>query len=188
MAGRASDTFSIYATARFSKYEGSANAWVWEHDVDGAAYSNTGKVPPGMRYSTIFDANNQPLHDRETTGASQEMVWENEGFDVTSITAYSDTESRRMTDLDGTQLYTIWTDRPETFEVLTQEFRFTSNGDGDLQWMGGLYLETIETSMRSVLNLGAIFLGADEPMVVTVPFETRDEEDSKLAGFGNICI
>jgi len=99
---------------------------------------------------------------------------------------YSDTDSERLTDVDGTQLWVIYTDRPETFEIFTQEFRFTSMSDGDFQWMTGLYMETIETTMRSTLDLGWLLLGAEEFLHVAIPFETRDEEDSKLAAFGSI--
>lgn len=185
LAGQLSDTFSVYATARFSDYDGPANNWSREL-IDGAANSNTGNVPYGMQYSKVLDANNRPIHKRETVGASLEMKWELEGYDVTSITSYADTDSQRKTDVDGTQLWVIYTDRPETFEVFTQELRFTSTSDSDLQWMTGLYMESVETSMRSTLDLGWILLGAEEFMHFAVPFETRDEEDSKLAGFGNI--
>jgi outer membrane receptor protein involved in Fe transport len=58
--------------------------------------------------------------------------------------------------------------------------------DGDLQWMTGLYMENIETTMRSTLDLGWLLLGAEEFLHVAIPFETRDEKDSKLAAFGNI--
>ncbi len=185
VAGQLSDTFSVYATARFSDYDGPANNWSREL-IDGAANSNTGNVPTGMQYSKVLDTNNLPIHKRETVGASLEMNWELDGFDVTSITSYADTDSQRKTDVDGTQLWVIYTDRPETFEVFTQELRLTSTSDSELQWMTGLYMENVETSMRSTLDLGWILLELEEFAHVAVPFETRDEEDSKLAAFGNV--
>ncbi len=184
LAGNVSDTFSIYATARFSDYNGPANNWSREL-IDGAANSNTGKVPANMQYSNVLDANNMPKHDRETVGASLEMTWEKDDYDITSITSYSDTDSLRMTDVDGTQLWVIYTNRPESYKFTTQEFRVTSKSDSDVQWMGGLYMSKAETSMRSSLDLGWLLLGAEEFMHVAVPFETSDQTDSKLAGFGN---
>ena len=139
-----------------------------------------------MKYSKVLDANNLPIHERDTVGASLEMTWAFDNFDLMSITSYSDTDSQRLTDVDGTQLWVIYTDRPETFEVFTQELRLVSTSDSDLQWMMGLYMEDIETTMRSTLDLGWLLLGAEEFLHVAVPFETRDEDDSKIAAFGNI--
>lgn len=187
LAGNVNDTFSVYATARYSEYDGPANNWSREV-IDGAANSNTGKVPANMQYSNVLDANNLPQHDRETVGASLEMVWERDNYDITSITSFSDTDSLRMTDVDGTQLWVIYTNRPESYKFTTQEFRLTSNGDGNVQWMGGLYASKAETSMRSTLDLGWLLLGEEDFMHVAVPFETSDQTDSKLAGFGNITV
>ena len=185
LSGDLTDNFSIYATARYSDYDGPANNWSREL-INGTANANTGQVPDGMKYSKVLDANNLPIHKRDTVGASLEMTWEFDNFDLMSITSYSDTDSQRLTDVDGTQLWVIYTDRPETFEVFTQEFRFVSTSDSDLQWMMGLYMEEIETTMRSTLDLGWLLLGAEEFLHVAVPFENRDEDDSKIAAFGNI--
>ncbi len=187
LAGNVSDTFSIYATARYSKYDGPANNWSREL-IDGAANSNTGKVPANMAYSKILDVNNLPKHERETVGASLEMVWDKDGYDISSITSYSDTDSLRMTDVDGTQLWFIYTNRPESYRFTTQEIRFSSNNDSNTQWMAGLYLSDAKTSMRSTLDLGWLILGAEEFTHFAVPFETSDQQDSKLAGFGTVTI
>lgn len=185
LSGDLTDNFSLYATARYSDYDGPANNWSREL-IDGAANANTGIVPSGMAYSKVLDANNMPIHERDTVGASLELTWVFDNFDLMSITSYSDTNSERLTDVDGTQLWIIYTDRPETYEVFTQELRLTSTSDSDLQWMMGLYMEDIDTTMRSTLDLGWLLLGAEEFLHVVVPFESRDEEDSKLAAFGNI--
>jgi len=72
-------------------------------------------------------------------------------------------------------------------EVFTQEFRFSSNSDGPLQWVGGLYLMDFEETMNSTFDLGWIALEADDPSVhFVVPFETRREEKGNLAAFGNV--
>ena len=54
--------------------------------------------------------------------------------------------------------------------------------------MAGLYASEAKTSMRSQLDLGWLILGAEEFMNFAVPFETSDQTDSKLAGFGNVTI
>ena len=50
-------------------------------------------------------------------------------------------------------------------EVFTQEFRFSSNSDGPLQWVGGLYLMDFEETMNSYLDFGWIILEADDPSI-----------------------
>ena len=58
-----------------------------------------------MSYPKTLDAGLNSSHDRETTGAKLELVWEMEGFDLTSITSYTDTESTRITDVDLTPFW-----------------------------------------------------------------------------------
>ena len=40
--------------------------------------------------------------------------------------------------------------RPEDMQVTTQEIRFTSNGDSDLQWIAGVYYSKFEEEMNSL--------------------------------------
>ena len=44
-----------------------------------------------------------PSHKRETFGAHLELVLERDGYDVTSVSSYTDAESTRITDVDLTQ-------------------------------------------------------------------------------------
>lgn len=144
-------------------------------------------TPGNLQYPFTLDTNLNPTHERETFGARFEINAEFNGFDFKSITSYTDTESERHTDVDLTQLWFFNTFRPETMEVLTQEFRFSSNSEGPLQWVGGVYLMDFEETMNSFLDFGWLILEADDPSVhVQVPFETRREEKGNLAAFGNI--
>ena len=68
-----------------------------------------------------------------------ELVLERDGYDVTSVTSYTDAESTRITDVDLTQFWFMNTYRPEEFEVITQEIRFTSTTDSNFQWIAGVY-------------------------------------------------
>ena len=70
---------------------------------------------------------------------------------------------------------------------MTQEFRFSSTGDGPLQWVAGVYAMDFEETMNSTLDFGWIILDGDDPTTgVKVPFETRQEDKSNLAAFGNV--
>ena len=174
--GDISDRVSITASARYNEYDGPVNNWAREMGTPG-----------NLQYPFTLDTNLNPTHERETFGARFEISAEFNNFDFKSITSYTDTESDRLTDIDLTQLWFINTFRPETMEVFTQEFRFSSNSDGPLQWVGGLYLMDFEETMNSTFDLGWIALEADDPSVhFVVPFETRREEKGNLAAFGNV--
>ena len=174
--GDITDRVSITASARYNEYDGPVNNWAREMGT-----------PDNMQYPFTLDTNLNPTHERETFGARFEINVEFDNFDFKSITSYTDTESDRHTDVDLTQLWFFNTFRPETMEVFTQEFRFSSNSDGPLQWVGGLYLMDFEETMNSYLDFGWIILEADDPSIhVQVPFETRREEKGNLAAFGNV--
>jgi iron complex outermembrane receptor protein len=174
--GDITDRVSITASARYNEYDGPVNNWAREMGT-----------PSNLQYPFTLDTNLNPTHERETFGARFEINAEFDSFDFKSITSYTDTESDRHTDVDLTQLWFFNTFRPETMEVFTQEFRFSSNSDGPLQWVGGVYLMDFEETMNSFLDFGWIILEADDPSVhVEVPFETRREEKGNLAAFGNV--
>lgn len=176
LRGDITDRVSITASARYNEYDGPVNNWAREMGT-----------PDNMQYPFTLDTNLNPTHERETFGARFEINAEFNNFNFKSITSYTDTESDRHTDVDLTQLWFFNTFRPETMEVFTQELRFSSNSDGPLQWVGGLYLMDFEETMNSYLDFGWIILEADDPSIhVQVPFETRREEKGNLAAFGNV--
>lgn len=176
LAGSVTDNFSVYVSARYNDFDGPVNNWARELGTS-----------PNFDYPMTLDTSRNPTHERETFGAKLELDWELENFGVTSITSYTDTESTRVTDVDLTQLWFFNTTRPETVKVMTQELRFTSKSDGPLQWIAGLYVTDFEETMNSTLDLGWIILEADDPSVsLVVPFETREENKSNLALFGNV--
>lgn len=176
--GEVSDRVSITASARFNEYDGPVNNWARDMGTAG-----------NLQYPFTLDTSLNPTHERETFGARFEINVEGNAFDFKSITSYTDTESDRHTDIDLTQLWFINTYRPETMEVMTQEFRFSSNSDGPLQWVGGLYLMDLEETMNSYFDLGWIAVDGDDPLTgVQAPFETRRENKSNLAAFGNVTF
>ena len=174
--GDITDSLSITASARYNEYDGPVNNWAREMGT-----------PDNLQYPFTLDTNLNPTHERETFGARFEINATFDAFDFKSITSYTDTESDRHTDVDLTQLWFFNTFRPETMEVMTQEFRFSSNSEGPLQWVGGIYYMDLKETMNSFLDFGWIILEADDPSVhVEVPFETRREDKGNLAAFGNL--
>ena len=174
--GEVNDRISITASARFNEYDGPVNNWARDMGAAGS-----------LQYPLTLDTSLNPTHERETFGARFEINVEGDVFDFKSITSYTDTESDRHTDIDLTQLWFINTFRPETMEVMTQEFRFSSSSEGPLQWVGGVYLMDLEETMNSYFDLGWIAIDGDDPLTgLQVPFETRRENKSNLAAFGNV--
>ena len=176
LSGPLSDNLSLYASVRFNEYDGPVNNWARE----------LGGTPDNFQYPTVLDTNRNPTHEREVFGAHVELTWELEGFDVKSITSYTDAESTRLTDVDLTQFWFINTDRPEEFEITTQEIRFTSTGDGDIQWIAGLYYSSYKNEMNSQFVFGPGVLADASVGPIAAPFELRDQDERHLAVFGNL--
>ena len=74
---------------------------------------------------------------------------------MTSISSYTDTEAKRLTDVDLQP--ELWLDaysQDETFEAMTQEIRLTSTTDSNLQWQMGLYTSNMEWVERATTRFG----------------------------------
>ena len=148
VAGSLSDNLSLYASVRQNEYKGPVNAWARELGQPGAFF-----------YPKTLDTGLNSTRYAETTAATLELNWSLDGFDITSITSKTDTESTRITDVDLTQFWYFNTTRPEEMDVVTQEVRFTSTTDSDLQWIVGAYMSDYERTMDSFLTFGPDALG-----------------------------
>ena len=132
-----SDNLSLYFTARHNKYDGPVNMWTRELSLP-------------LTHPNVLDTGINPYHQRETDGYSLELTFEQDGYDITSITSYTDTYSERFTDVDLMPEFILDFIRPEDMEVTTQEIRFTSTDDSDLQWIAGVYYSKFEEEMNSL--------------------------------------
>ena len=172
IAGSLSDRLSLYASHRSNEYSGPVNNWAREMGSPGA-----------FNYNHVLDTGRNPTHDRETDGTTLELTLEMDGYDITSISSYTDTESTRVTDVDLTPFWFFNTYRPEEMEVTTQEIRLTSTTDSNFQWIAGYYASTYENRMNSYLDFGPGMVLEDTSY--QMPFELRDEENTHSAFFGN---
>ena len=173
IAGSLTDNLSLYASYRRNEYLGPVNAWARELGQPGS-----------FQYPKILDTGRNSTRDAETTSATLELNWSLDGFDITSITSSTDTESTRITDVDLTQFWYFNTTRPEEMDVTTQEIRFTSTSDSNLQWIFGAYMSDYERTMDSFLEFGPDALGLG--FVFAMPFEKILEENTHNAFFGNV--
>ena len=203
VAGPLSDSLSAYASVRYNEFDGPNNTWVRELD------------PSNLQHPNIVATSTNPRHKRDTIGLMLELVLALDGVDVTSVTSFTDTDSERYSDLDIREEFLLDLIRPEDMTVYTQELRFTSTGDGPLQWLGGLYYSLYEEEMDADLiwfNTQALadgnFTGPlgcaaelptcsgvwagetvtleQELLTVRTPFEKRQRDKSHLAAFANL--
>jgi iron complex outermembrane receptor protein len=179
IAGQLADNLSLYASVRQNDYEGPVNAWARELGTPG-----------NFTYPKLLDTGRNSSRDAETTGVHFELNWEMDGYDLTSITSYTDTESTRVTDVDLTQFWYFNTSRPEEMQITTQEVRLTSTTDSNLQWIAGVYISNYDRDMNSFLTFGPCAftgtLATDCGEGFSMPFEVTNEENTHRAVFGNV--
>ena len=203
LAGPLGDNLSAYISIRSNEYEGPNNTWIRELDEGNLEHPN--EVPASFN----------PQHERNTTSGMVELTWELDGYDITSVSSWTTTESFRFTDLDQKEEYLLSLFRPEDMDVLTQEIRFTSTDEGPFQWLGGVYYSRYDEKMDSDLVwydtiiysggeiTGPLGCAAETPQcsgvwagenvpdaqalgdVALTPFEKRIRDKSHLAGFIN---
>ena len=203
VAGPLAERLSAYASFRYNEFDGPNNTWIRELD------------PKNLKHSNLVATTTNPRHERETFGAMLELVLALDSMDVTSVTSFTDTDSTRYSDLDIREEYLLDLIRPEDMTVFTQELRFTSTGDGPLQWLGGAYYSLYEEEMDADLIWGNtqalegdLFSGplgcaaglptcsgvwagetitlAEEQTTLRTPFEKRERDKSHLAAFANL--
>ncbi len=139
LAGPLGDKLSAYVSLRSNEFDGPNNTWIRELDEDN------------LKHPNVAPASMNPRHERNTTSGMVELSWELDGYDITSVSSWTTTESFRFTDLDQREEYLLSLFRPEDMDVITQEIRFTSTGEGSLKWLGGLYYSQYDEKMDSDL-------------------------------------
>lgn len=201
IAGPLSERLSFYAAMRTNEYEGPNNTWVRELD------------PNNLQHPNIVNTTYNAKHDRETTAGLVELNLELDGMDVLWLSSFTDTFSSRYSDLDIREEYLFDLLRPEDMQVVTHELRFTSTGEGPLQWLAGIYQSQFDEVMNSYITwFDSRFIGdeiegvlgcvvgqlcsgvwagevptvAEELQSIDTPAELRDRDKSHLAAFANI--
>lgn len=88
----------------------------------------------------------------EAKGISGQLDWDFDNFTFTSITSYRETDRISNVDADFTSADLVTNDFDVDFETFTQEFRLTSSGGGDVDWMLGAFFfdESISQSDRLI--------------------------------------
>ena len=95
--------------------------------------------------------NNDPRESVDNGGISLHADFEFENFSVTSITAYRELDRANLSDdvdFSGADIIAPQDNIRGNFDTFTQEIRISSNGDGSVHWLAGLYYfdEQVDTS------------------------------------------
>ncbi len=84
--------------------------------------------------------------DYQTQGISWRLDWRGAGFDLHSISAYRNLESRYLLNTDGTEVPVTESQVIWSHQQRSQEFRLVSNHTGDWQWLlGATWLDETPT-------------------------------------------
>ena len=137
IAGSLSDRLSLYASFRYNEYDGPNNTWVREMDGNN------------LRHPNVVNNSTAGYHERDTKAGLIELTLELDGMDVMWLSSYTDTFSARYTDIDIREEFLFDLLRPEEMEVTTHELRFTSTGEGALEWIAGVYRSQFDEVMNS---------------------------------------
>ncbi len=203
IAGPLSDRLSFYGAFRYNEYEGPNNTWVKELYADN------------LQHPHVVNNSIPGKHDRDTKAGLVEFTLELDGMDVLWLSSYTDTFSSRYTDIDTDQEFLLDLLRPEEMKVTTHELRFTSTGEGALEWIAGIYHSQFDEVMNSYIwwfdtvanpdgtysgNAAFLFGSEDvsgfwwgnapdparERQFVRTANELRDRDKSHLAAFGSM--
>lgn len=134
----------------------------------------------------VFDDTNAD-QEQENLGVSLSMEWQFESFALTSLTGYRDSRSDLLADVDSSSIATgnFQAIDVET-SVTSQELRISSNQDGPLHWLAGVYWfeEEFDQALQTELpDLAATPLAAAQGFIVD---NTMTADREGLAFFGQM--
>lgn len=173
----------IYITARYNELDAPNDPWIRE--LDG-----------NFNYSRLVDTSYNPRNKRETIGLTGHIDIPVGDMEIQSITSWSETQSRRETDLDILPEFVLDLFRPEDFNAFTQELRLSSDDEGPFVWQIGGYYSKVDRDLDSVLIIREAFCfidpgtcgplsQQDDLVLAEVPFEVSRRKREQIAGFVN---
>ncbi|MBI5184655.1 MAG: TonB-dependent receptor [Nitrospinae bacterium] len=134
----ASEEVEVLVSADYMKEKGSrglgakVNSNLPAPQIDLFGGINPGD--PREVYNTFKDRN-----DLYEIGDSLKITWDSGLFSLMSLTAYHETDLNLLIDIDHTDVDYSSSAPNENSKAVTQEFQFTSNDKGPLEWLAGVY-------------------------------------------------
>ncbi len=104
--------------------------------------------------------NNDPRETVENGGISLHSDFEFDNFSITSITAYRELDRANLSDdvdYSSADLIAPQDNIASNFETFTQEFRISSNGEGTVHWLAGLYYFDEQIDQQGGIAFGPRF-------------------------------
>lgn len=125
----------------------------------------------GFEASKEYDEVSESLNTKQQTenyGASLTLDWELDGVTITSVSAWEDADRTMLEDTDRSPAEFFNGSYQASATQYSQELRFTSSGDSELEWMAGLFyfkedMEQYEAFSLNDLGPGAITAGTGLP-------------------------
>lgn len=126
----------------------------------GAIPALGGQLDNENPFSYNIYYNNDPRETVENGGISLHSDFEFDNFSFTSITAYRELDRANISDdvdFSGADIIAPQDNIATEFETFTQEFRVSSNGDGSVHWLGGLYYFDEKIDQQGGISFGPQF-------------------------------
>lgn len=132
----------------------------------------------------------------ESAAASLKVVWDLDGYSLTSLTGYSDFEFSQDHDVDFLPINFAHNVEGEELEMFSQEVRIATDWDGAVNVIAGVYYEKQDLYMDAATHLDGT-MGGVVPTLFATPFgpvdeigqfTTFDQETETLAFFGEVSI
>jgi len=181
IAGKLTPDFSVYGSLRWSNLDAPNNPWGRELDND-------------FEHSRERNFSFNPRLTRETFAGTLELNYDFGAAELTSVSSYTDTALVEQMDLDITPEFIVDLNRPNDYEILTQEVRLTSTGSGPFKWLAGLYYLQLKQDTDAKLSIydsadviggGGIPTALQEQTATVIPFEDRLRDRKQYAAFIN---
>ena len=145
-------------------------------------------VESGLNFSAD---NNGHFSDNEVTDVTLTVDWDMDGFSLTSVTGFVEYEFIENCDCDFTGAAVFDAASQEEYEQFSQEFRFTSDLDGDFDYIGGLFFQSTELVYEDQAVLPTPTLISDvlagiPPAAGLVPFAPGSSTDRSFNQEGDL--
>tara|TARA_B110000003_G_scaffold243416_1_gene251870 strand:- start:3318 stop:5543 length:2226 start_codon:yes stop_codon:yes gene_type:complete len=120
------------------------------YDSDAGGFSSLPSDP------TAVDVGDLDVgRDEKGVGATFNLVADFNAFTLTSITAWDTFERKVVDNYNGYPISSYDIHQDGEVDMLSQEFRLTSNSDGNFSWIAGITYSAEEVVMQDFANAGA---------------------------------
>ncbi len=114
----------------------------------------------------VRDVNAPEFSNSEISNFTLEAEYEFDSFILTSVTGQLDYNYDEKCDCDFTAADILDTDLIEDYEQFSQEIRFSSNTESDLEWIGGVFYQSYDQEFKDLTHI------SDESLLAQLSAQT----------------